>query len=64
MRKTDTQKLKTVGMQFLRSVTRCTRLDKIRKEGIRKEPGVFSINERIRRHRKDWLEHMERMEEG
>jgi hypothetical protein len=48
----------------LRSVKQCTRLDKIRNEDIRKELGVFSINDRIRRYRQDWLEHVERMEEG
>jgi hypothetical protein len=25
---------------------------------------VFSVNDRIRRYRQDWLEHAERMEEG
>jgi hypothetical protein len=25
---------------------------------------VFSISDRIRRYRQDWLEHVERMEEG
>lgn len=51
-------------MKFLRSVKGCTRLDNIRNEGIRKEFGVFSINDRIRRHRQDWLEQVGRMEEG
>jgi hypothetical protein len=41
-----------------------TRLDKTRNEDIRKELGVFSINYRIGRYRQDWLEHVERMEEG
>jgi hypothetical protein len=51
-------------MQFLRSVKGRTRLNKIRNKDIRKELGVFSINDRIRRYRQDWLEHVERMEEG
>jgi hypothetical protein len=51
-------------MRFLRSVKGCTRLDKIWNEDIRKELGVFSINDRIRRYRQDWLEHVERMKEG
>jgi hypothetical protein len=49
---------------ILRSVKGCTRLHKIRNEDIGKELGVFSINDRIRRYRQDWLEHVERMEEG
>jgi hypothetical protein len=51
-------------MRFLGSVKGHTRLDKIRNEDIRKELGVFSVNDRIRRYRQDWLEHVERMEEG
>jgi hypothetical protein len=60
----DIQKLQAEEMQFLRSVKGYTRLDKIRNEGIRKELEVFLINDRIRRNRQDWLEHVERMEEG
>jgi hypothetical protein len=64
MRKRDTQTLQAAEMRFLRSVKGYTRLDKIRNEDIRKELGVFSINDRIRRYRRDWLEHVERMQEG
>jgi hypothetical protein len=42
----------------------CTRLDKIRNVVIRKELGVFSTNDRIRGYRQDWLETVERLEEG
>jgi hypothetical protein len=52
------------NVAFKRSVKGCTRPDKIRNKDIRKELGVFSINDRIRRYRQDWLEHVERMEEG
>jgi hypothetical protein len=62
--KKDMQKLKTAEMRFLRSVKGCIRLDKIRNEDVRKIRGVFSMNDRIRRYRQDWLENMERMEEG
>jgi hypothetical protein len=64
MRKRDAQTLQAAEMRFLRSVKGCTRLDKIRNEDIRKELGMFSINDRIRRYRQDWLEHVEKMEEG
>jgi hypothetical protein len=50
-------------MRFLISVKGCIRLDKIRNEDVRKETGVFLMNDRIRRYRQDWLENMERMEE-
>jgi hypothetical protein len=58
------QKIQSAEMRFLRSAKGCTRLDTIRNEDIRKELGVFSVNDRIRRYRQDWLEHAERMEEG
>jgi hypothetical protein len=49
MRKRDIQKLQAEEMQFLRSVKGYTRLDKIRNKDIRKELGVISVNDRIRR---------------
>jgi hypothetical protein len=55
MRKRDTQKLQAAEMRLLRSVKGRTRLDKTRNEDIRKELGVFSFNDRIRRYRQDWL---------
>jgi hypothetical protein len=64
MIKRGTQKVQPKEMRFLRSVKGCTRLDKIRKEDIRKELGVFSIDDRIRRYRQDCLQHVERTEEG
>jgi hypothetical protein len=57
-------KITTAEMRFLRSVKGCTILDKIRNEVTRKELGVFSINDRIRRYIQDWFEHVEKMEEG
>jgi hypothetical protein len=64
MRKRDMQTLQAAEMRFLRSVKGYTRPDKIRNEDIRKELGLFSVNDRIRRYRQDWLEHVERMDEG
>jgi hypothetical protein len=64
MRKRDMQKPQAVEMRFLRSIKGSTRLNKIRNEEMWKELGVFSINDRIRRYRQDWLEHVEMMEEG
>jgi hypothetical protein len=29
---------------------------------MRKELGMFSVKDRVRRYRHDWLEHVERME--
>jgi hypothetical protein len=54
-RKRDIQKPQAAEMRFLRSVKGCTRPDKIRNEDVRKELGLFSINDRIRRYKQDWL---------
>jgi hypothetical protein len=61
MGKRDTKKLQAAEMRFLKSVKGRTRLDKIRNEDIKKELGVFSINDTMRIYRQDWLEHVERM---
>jgi hypothetical protein len=58
------QELHAAETRLVRSVKGCTKLDKIRYEDKRKETGVFSANERIRRYRQDRLEHVERTEEG
>jgi hypothetical protein len=62
-KKTNT-KLQTAEMQFLRSAKVCTRLDRIRNENTRKELGVFSMNNRRRKYRQDWLEHVGRIGGG
>jgi hypothetical protein len=56
--------LQTAEIRFLRSVKGYTRPNKFRNEEKRKPLGVFSVNDRIRRYRQGWLEHVERMEEG
>jgi hypothetical protein len=63
IRKRDMQKLKTVEMQFLKSVKGYKRLDKRRNEDVGKQLLVFSTNEKIRRLRQEWFEHAERKKE-
>jgi hypothetical protein len=43
------------------SVKKFTRLDKIKNKGIRNKLGLFSINDKIRENRQDWLKHEESM---
>jgi hypothetical protein len=50
------QKLQTAEMRFLRSVKGCIRLDEIKNECIRKELGVFSVNDRVKTYRQDWID--------
>ena len=56
------QIIQTAEMKFLRSVKRCSRLDRIRNENIREELKIYNLNERIEENREKWKEHLNRME--
>jgi hypothetical protein len=47
-----------------RSELGCRNLDKIRSIDIRKQLGLLSIHEGIRRNRQDWQQHVEGIKEG
>jgi len=49
-------------MRFVRSVTGCTRLDKIRSEIIRKELEIPGIQDVRTKYKKNWINHLERMD--
>jgi hypothetical protein len=49
-------------MRFLRSVKRYTRLDKIRSEVIRKELEISGIQDVRQKHKQNWTNYLERME--
>lgn len=63
----DTSKTKSqiqsAEMKFLRRVKGCTRLDHIRNDDIRAELDIFSLNRRIEHNRRQWMEHIERMDD-
>jgi hypothetical protein len=49
-------------MCFLRSATGYTRLDKVRSEVIRKEPESSGIQDVRSKHKQNWINHLERMD--
>lgn len=51
-------------MKFLRSVNKCTKLDKIKNEDIRKNLDIFSLNKKIQNNKERWKEHVLRMDEN
>jgi len=49
-------------MRFLRSVKGYARLDKIRSELIRKELEISGIQDVRAKHKQNWINHLERMD--
>jgi hypothetical protein len=60
--KRDVTHLESAEMRLLRSVKGYTRLDKIRTESIRNEPEIPGIQEVITKHKQNWINHLERMD--
>jgi hypothetical protein len=55
-------RLEAAEMRFLRSVKGYTRLDKIRREVIRKELEISGIQDVRSKHKQNWINHLERMD--
>jgi len=60
--KTDMTRLETAEMLFLRSVTGYTRLDKIRREVIRKALEISGLQDLRLKHKQNRINHLERMD--
>jgi hypothetical protein len=60
--KQDRTHLEAAEMRFLRSVKGYTRLDKIRSEIIRKELEVSGIQEVSIKHKQNWINYLERLD--
>ena len=60
--KLDMIRLEAAEMCFLRSVKGYTRLDKIRSEVIRKELEISGIQDVRSKHKQNWINHLERMD--
>ena len=60
--KRDMTRLETAQMRFLRSVTRYTRLGKIRSEVIREELEISGIQDVRLKYKQNWINHLERMD--
>ena len=60
--KRDVIRLEAAEMGFLRSVKGYTRLDKIRGEVISKELEISGIQDVKYKHKQNWINHLERMD--
>jgi len=58
----DMTRLEVAEMRFLRNVEGYTRLDKIRSEVIRKELEISGIQDVKSKHKQNWINHLERMD--
>ena len=58
----DMTRLEAEEMRFLRSVKGYTRLNKIRSEVIRKELEISRIQDVRSKHKQNWINHIERMD--
>ena len=58
----DMTRLEAEEMRFLRSVKGYTRLDKIRSEVVRKELEISGIQDVRSKHKQNWINHLERMD--
>ena len=58
----DMTRLEAAEMCFLRCVTGCTRLDKIRSEVIRKELEISGIQDVRLKYKQNWINHLERVD--
>jgi len=60
--KRDMTCLEAAEMRFLRSVKRYTRLEKLRKEVIRKKLEISGIQDMRAKYKQNWINHLERMD--
>jgi len=58
--KRDMTRLEAAEMRFLSIVTGCTRLDKIRREVIRKELEISGIQDVRSKYKQNWINHLQR----
>jgi hypothetical protein len=55
-------RLEAAEMRFLRSVKGYTRLDKIRSKVIRKELKISGMQDVRSKHKQNWINHLERVD--
>lgn len=63
LRKTDKRRLEAAEMRFMRQTAGVTLRDKKRSTEIRNLLGVTSVVQRVKRYRKNWRTHVNRMED-
>jgi len=60
--KRNQSKIQSAEIKFLRRVKGCTILDQIRNDDIREELTIFNLNLKIRENKRNWMDHIERMD--
>ena len=63
MRKRDKSRIQAVKMKFLRLVIGWSILDRFRNEEIREELEIYNLNEKTDLDRRNWKDHLERMDD-
>jgi hypothetical protein len=48
-------------MKFLRRMKGITKLNRVRNEDVRKELGIYAMNDKIKQKRTEWRQHINRM---
>jgi hypothetical protein len=56
----DSSRMQATEMKFLRRVEGITKLDRVRNEDVRKEFGIYAMNDKIKQKRTEW-QHKDRM---
>jgi hypothetical protein len=56
--------MQATEMIFLRRVEAITKLDRVRNEDVRKELGIYAMNDKIKRKRTEWRQYIDRMNNG
>jgi hypothetical protein len=62
LNRSDKRKTETAEMRFLRHVAGYTRRDEISNLTIRSELHIFKINDKIKDKKKEWHDHIQRMD--
>jgi hypothetical protein len=50
----DNSRIQATEIKFLRHVKGITKLDRVRNEEVRKELGIYAMNDKIKQKRTDW----------
>jgi hypothetical protein len=60
----DFSKIQAAEIKFLVKVGECTRLDKIKREYIRKELSIYSVTAGIHSYKEKWLTNFNKMNDA
>jgi hypothetical protein len=64
LKKRDEQRLEAAQMKFLRNLLGITKLDRERNQSLREKLGEQNIVLEIQHDKREWLQHVQRMDTG